>query len=118
MPLHVIPVNFIVQPKSPAKMKKILLAVIFIVSINAVKSQVTFDALQVTPQMPRAGQTVHFKYNKKLSPLMDEKKVDIVVYLFSNNGLKVLEHKIKQTGTTYSASFKVDSNTACIAFGF
>ena len=49
---------------------------------------------------------------------MDEKKVDIVVYLFSNNGLKVLEPKIKQTGTTYSASFKVDSNTACIAFGF
>jgi peroxiredoxin len=99
-------------------MKKILPALIVLISISAAKAQVKFDALQVTPQMPKAGQTVSFKFDKKLSPLIAENKVEILVYLFSKNGSKVLEPKIVQTGTVYSGSFKLDSNTACIAFGF
>ena len=99
-------------------MKKILLTVCLLISITAVKAQVNFEALQVTPQMPKAGQTVHFKFDKKLSPLIDEKKVDILVYLFGPAGYKILEPAIAQTGTLYSGNFKLDSNTACLAFGF
>ena len=86
--------------------------------MSASKAQVKFDALQVTPQMPKAGQTVSFKFNKKLSPLIDEKKVDILIFLFGPSGYKVLEPAITQAGTVYSGNFKLDSNTACLAFGF
>ena len=99
-------------------MKKILLAVFLLVSISAAKAQVKFDALQVNPQLPKAGQTVNFKFNTRLSSLIDEKKVDVLIYLFSKKGAKVLEPKILQTGTVYSGNFILDSNTVCIAFGF
>ncbi len=99
-------------------MKKKLLAAILFISVSVANAQVKFDALQITPQMPKAGQTVSFKFNNKLSSLIDEKKVEIVVYLFSKNGYKVVEPKIVQTGAMYSGSFKLDTAVSCIAFGF
>ena len=99
-------------------MKKILLAVFLLVSISAAKAQVKFDALQVNPQLPKAGQRVNFKFNTRLSSLIDEKKVDVLIYLFGKKGAKVLEPKILQTGTVYSGNFILDSNTVCIAFWF
>jgi thiol-disulfide isomerase/thioredoxin len=99
-------------------MKKVLFAAILFISITVAKAQVKFDALQVTPQMPKAGQTVSFKFNSKFSSLIDEKKVDILVYLFSKNGYKVEEPKIVQSGSVYSGSVKLDTATSCIAFGF
>ena len=60
----------------------------------AIFAQVKFDALEFTPQMPKAGQMVSFKFNKKLSPLIDEKKVDILIFLFGPSGYKVLEPAI------------------------
>ncbi len=95
-----------------------MIAAFLLITISAVNAQVKFDALQVTPQMPKAGQTVSFKYNTKLSPLQDEKKVDIVIYIFNKKGPVVIEPKTIQTGTVYSGSFKLDTNTVCIAFGF
>ncbi len=99
-------------------MKKIFLVAVLFVSVITVKAQVKFDALTFTPQMPKAGQTVSFKFDKKLSPLIDEKKVDILVYLFGPGGYKILEPAITQAGTLYSGNFKLDSNTSCLAFGF
>ena len=99
-------------------MKKLLVALCLIISINTIFAQVKFDALTLTPQMPKAGQTVNFKFNKKLSPLIDEKKVDILVCLFGPGGYKILEPVITQAGALYSGNFKLDSNTACLAFGF
>ena len=99
-------------------MKKLLVALCSIISINTIFAQVKFDALTLTPQMPKAGQTVNFKFNKKLSPLIDEKKVDILVCLFGPGGYKILEPVITQAGALYSGNFKLDSNTACLAFGF
>lgn len=99
-------------------MKKILLVVCLFVLTGVSKAQVKFDALLVTPQQPKAGQTVSFKFDKKLSSLIDEKKIDVVIYMFSKNGPKAVEPKVIQTGTIYSGNFKLDSNSACIAFGF
>ena len=99
-------------------MKKILLAAISFILICIANAQVKFDALSVTPQMPQAGQMVSFKFDSKLSSLIVEKKIDIVVHIFSRNGSKALEPKILQTGTVYAGNFKLDSNTACIAFAF
>ena len=99
-------------------MKKILLAAISFISICIANAQVKFDALTLTPQMPKFGQTVNFKFNSKLSSLIDEKKIDIVVYQFSKNSYKVVEPKIVQAAALYSGNFKVDSGTSCIAFGF
>ncbi|MBK8494196.1 MAG: hypothetical protein IPL50_03620 [Chitinophagaceae bacterium] len=99
-------------------MKKMIIIAILLFSIISANAQVKFDALQVTPQMPKAGQTVSFKFNSKLSSLIDEKKVDILVYLFSKNGYKIEEPKIVQSGSIYSGSVKLDTATSCIAFGF
>ncbi|MBK8522128.1 MAG: TlpA family protein disulfide reductase [Chitinophagaceae bacterium] len=100
-------------------MKKICFLLILLVSFKITSAQKKFDALTFTPQMPKAGQTVNFKFDSRLSPLIAEKKVDILVYLFNKkNNTKVLEPNILQSGTVYSGSFKLDSNTTCIAFGF
>jgi len=85
---------------------------------NIAMAQPQFEALKVTPQFPKAGQTVSFKYNKQLSPLIDEKKIDIVVYLLDGTEYKVIEPKTVQTGTTFSGSFKLDDKTKCFAFTF
>lgn len=99
-------------------MKKVFVAVCLLFSIGAAKAQTKFDALQITPSQPQGGQTVSFKYNTKLSPLMDEKKVEVVVYLFNEGGSKIAEPKIVKTGTVYSGTVKLDSNIHCLAFGF
>ena len=99
-------------------MKKVLLAISLLFSITAAKAQVKFEALQITPQMPKAGQTVSFKYNTQLSPLIDEKKVDVVVYVFGKKGPVVMEPKMTKAGTTYSGTIKLDTAANCIAFSF
>jgi thiol-disulfide isomerase/thioredoxin len=99
-------------------MKKIFLAAILITSVSITNAQTRFDALTFSPQFPKAGQTVNFTFDGKMSPLIDEKKVDIVVYLFGKKGMKVMEPQMLQKGKQYSGSFKTDDNTACIAFGF
>lgn len=99
-------------------MKNILLAIYLLVTVSAATAQVKFDALQITPQHPKAGQTISFKYNTKVSPLVDEKKVDVVIYVFNKKGLTVFEPKITLTGTVHSGSFKVGDAASCIVFGF
>ncbi|HQW82934.1 MAG TPA: TlpA disulfide reductase family protein [Ferruginibacter sp.] len=99
-------------------MKKIIVAVCLFILAGTTRAQVKFEALQVSPQMPKAGQTVSFKFDKKLSSLIDEKKVDVEVYIFGKKGLKIVEPKIIQTGIVYSGNFKIDSNSTCIAFAF
>ncbi|MFN8250376.1 MAG: TlpA disulfide reductase family protein [Ferruginibacter sp.] len=91
------------------------LAVLFAATVN---SQVKFEALQFSPQYPQAGQTVSFKYNAQLSPLIDEKNVDAAVYVFNKNGVIVYEPKLTKAGKLYSGSFKTDSTASCIAFAF
>lgn len=99
-------------------MKKIFLATLLFSITNIAMAQPQFEALKVTPQFPKAGQTVSFKYNKQLSTLIDEKKIDIVVYLLDGSEYKVIEPKAVQTGTTFSGSFKLDDKTKCFAFTF
>ncbi len=99
-------------------MKKIFFAAFLLFTINAANAQVKFDALELSPQMPQAGQTVNFKYNSKLSSLMDEKKVDIVIYVFGSGGPEVTEPKIVKNGSMYSGSFKLDTAANLIAFSF
>ena len=118
LPLSYIQGTFNTYTKTTPQMKKTLLTATLFISITVANAQVKFDALQFTPQMPKPGQTVSFKFDSKLSPLIAEKKIDIVVHIFSKNGSKALEPKILQTGTVYAGNFKLDSNTACIAFGF
>ncbi len=99
-------------------MKKIFFIAVLLISIKNSIAQVNFDALSFTPQMPKAGQTVSFKYDSKLSSLIDEKKIDILVYLFSGNSYKIIEPAFVKKGTLYSGSFNTDTATSCIAFGF
>lgn len=99
-------------------MKKLLVALCLFIPINTIFAQVKFEALTFSPQMPKAGQTVSFKYNTQLSPLIDEKKVDVVVYVFGKKGPVVFEPKITKAGTVYSGMIKLDSTANCIAFGF
>lgn len=99
-------------------MKKLLLSAFAFIVLQTIAAQVKFEALSITPQFPKEGQTVNFKYNKQLSPLIDEKKIDIVVYLLDGTEYKVIEPKTIQAGTTYSGSFKLDDKTKCFAFSF
>ena len=83
-------------------MKKIFLAVTcFFIASALIHAQVKFDALTLTPQFPKTGQTVNFKYNKNLSSLIDAKKIDIVVYLLEGSEYKVVEKKFYRQAQTF-----------------
>jgi len=99
-------------------MKKIFLTATLFALVAINYAQVKFDALTFTPQFPKAGQTVSFKYNKTLSSLIDEKKIELVVYLLDDAEYKVLEPKIVQSGNTISGSFNLDDKSKCFAFAF
>lgn len=99
-------------------MKHILSFTLFFTLFAVTQAQVKFDALTITPQFPKAGQTISFKYNKQLSNLIDAKKIDIVVYLLNGTEYKVAEPKIFQAGSTFSGSFKLEDKTSCFAFTF
>jgi thiol-disulfide isomerase/thioredoxin len=99
-------------------MKNIRLLAILLMITKITTAQVKFDALSFIPQMPKARQMVSFKYDSKLSPLISEKKVEILVYLFSGNSYKIIEPAFTKKGSVYSGSFNSDTATSCIAFGF
>jgi len=99
-------------------MRKLLLFFISCTLVCVTTAQPKFEALKITPEFPKAGQTVSFKYDKNLSPLVDEKKVNIVVYLLNSNSYKVIEPKLVQAGSTFSGSFKIEDKTSCIGFAF
>lgn len=97
-------------------MKKILLFTIVLSVAFAAKAQ--FTALEITPKNPLQNSKVNFVYNKKFSPLIKEAGVEVVVYSFSDKGLKVQEPKLSKNGDLYSGTFTTDSNSNVILFGF
>jgi thiol-disulfide isomerase/thioredoxin len=99
-------------------MKRFLFSAALLLLITGLAAQVKFEALQFSPQYPKPGQTVSFKYNAQLSPLIDEQQVDVVIYFFTKKGVSVTEPKIAKAGKLYSGSFSVDTAASIIAFGF
>jgi thiol-disulfide isomerase/thioredoxin len=99
-------------------MKKIIIAFVCLAAILQLHAQVSFTALSFSPQFPQAKTSVSFEYNTDLSPLIRQKNVEVVVYLFSDKGQKVVEPKTTNNGIIYKGSFQIDSNTTAIAFSF
>ena len=99
-------------------MKKILLAILLFSFGAATQAQVQFEALTFTPQFPKVGQTVKFTYNKRLSSLIDEKKIELVVYLLDGAEYTVAEPKLTQAGTIFSGSFTLTDKAKSFAFAF
>ena len=98
-------------------MKQFFLGAAAFFVLGALQAQVKFEALQFSPQFPKAGQTIHFSYNAELSPLIDEKNVDVAVFLFTSQGMRLVEPRITKSGKKYSGSFKIDTTVYCIAMG-
>ncbi|MBC7933891.1 MAG: TlpA family protein disulfide reductase [Rhizobacter sp.] len=99
-------------------MKKIfLLAALFAFAFSS-QAQVNFAALTLSDKYPKQNQKIDFIYNKKFSSLIKEAGVNVVVYKFTDIGLKVEEPVLTKKGDLYSGSFTVDSNTNAILFGF
>jgi thiol-disulfide isomerase/thioredoxin len=99
-------------------MKKILFTLGFIVFIIQLNAQVSFPALTFSPQYPQANNKINFEYNSNLSPLIKQNKIEVVIYLFSDKGQKVVEPMVTKTGSLHKGTFQLDSNTTAIAFSF
>jgi thiol-disulfide isomerase/thioredoxin len=99
-------------------MNKIICLIAFAACCLTSSAQTTFTALKINPEFPKQNSRVNFEYNQNFSPLIRLPKLDIIVYQFSDNGVKVTEPVITKKGTVHTGSFLVDSNAACIAFGF
>ncbi len=99
-------------------MKKIIFTLAFIATVLQLTAQVTFTALSFSPQYPQVNSSVNFEYNSNYSPLIRQKNIEIIVYLFSSNGQKVVEPKATNAAGIYKGAFKIDSNTTAIAFSF
>lgn len=99
-------------------MKKLLTFMLLAAGVQQSQAQVSFTALSLSDKYPKQNEKVNFSYNKKYSPLVKEDGVDIVVYEFTEKGLKVEEPVITKKGDLYTGSFTIDSNTNAILFGF
>jgi thiol-disulfide isomerase/thioredoxin len=100
-------------------MKKISFAILLCITCLSLTAQSKFEALKLSNEYPQALQTLTIEYNQNLSPLISEKKVDLVVYEFTKEkGLIVREPFFKKIGVKYNANFKLDSNSMCVAFLF
>lgn len=98
-------------------MKKISLIALCALSISALHAQVSFDALSLANKYPQQSQSLTFTFDQKMSPLKNEKNIDIAVYEFTAKGLKVREPKLVRKGNTYIGTVQVDSNANVLAFG-
>ncbi len=98
-------------------MKKISLVILFVMSITVLKAQVSFDALTLSNPYPKASQPLSFTFEQKMSPLINEKNVEIAVYQFTSKGLKISEPVLKKKGSAYTGKIMIDSNTNAVAFG-
>ena len=98
-------------------MKKFLLLCLFACSFSVINAQVSFDALTLSNPYPKASQSLSFTFNQKMSPLINEKSVEIAVYEFTKEGLIVKEPMLKNVGSVYSGTVMIDSNANTIAFG-
>jgi thiol-disulfide isomerase/thioredoxin len=97
-------------------MKRLLLTPFLCLLLFIANAQVNFDALTFNNSFPQRLQTLSFQFNQKLSPLISEKKIDIIVYQFTKNGLIVKEPVVMQKANMYSATITIDSNATCLAF--
>lgn len=99
-------------------MNKLLCLFAFIAASSQISAQTGFTALKIIPEYPKQSSKLSFEYNKNYSSLIKQPTLDVVVYQFTEKGIKVLEPVITKKGTIYSGSIILDSNTNCIAFGF
>jgi thiol-disulfide isomerase/thioredoxin len=98
-------------------MKKISLLALCAMSICMLHAQVSFDALLLANKYPQQSQNLTFTFDQKMSPLKNEKNIDIAVYEFTSKGLKVKEPKLVKKGSSYTGTVMIDSNANAIAFG-
>ncbi len=99
-------------------MNKLLCLFAFIAASSQISAQTGFTALKIIPEYPKQSSKLSFEYNKNYSSLIKQPTLNVVVYQFTEKGIKVLEPVITKKGTIYSGSIILDSNTNCIAFGF
>jgi thiol-disulfide isomerase/thioredoxin len=99
-------------------MKKAIFTLALFVSILQLSAQVTFTALSFSPQYPQANSKINFEYNSNYSPLIRQKNIEIIVYLFSDKGQKVVEPKTTNVAGIYKGILQLDSNTTAVAFSF
>ena len=98
-------------------MKKISLLALCAMSMCMLHAQVTFDALSLANKYPQQSQNLTFTFDQKMSPLKNEKNIDIAVYEFTSKGLKVKEPKLVKKGSSYTGTVSIDSNANVLAFG-
>ena len=99
-------------------MKKLFFTLSFLIFLLQLCAQVSFTALSFSPQFPQANSTVNFEYNSNYSPLIRQKNIETVVYIFTPNGYKILEPVSKNANGIYKGSFNLDSNASAIAIAF
>ena len=99
-------------------MNKLLCLLVFVAASFQISAQTNFTALKIIPEYPKNGRKLGFEYNNNKSSLNKQPTVEVVVYLFTEKGPKILEPVITKKGTIYSGSITLDSNTSCIAFDF
>jgi len=99
-------------------MNKLFCLFAFIAASFQISAQTHFTALKIIPEYPKQGKKLSFEYNQNISSLIKKPTVEVVVYLFSDSGIKALEPVITKKGAIYSGSILLDSNTNCIAFDF
>ncbi len=102
----------------PFYMNKIFSTLGLLAFMLQLSAQVSFTALSLAPQMPQANGKLNFEYNSNYSPLIKQKNISVLVYLFSDKGFKVAEPTVKNMAGILKGQVQLDSNTTAMAFSF
>ena len=99
-------------------MIKLLYLLAFIAGSFQLSAQINFAALKIMPEYPKQNSKLSFEYDKNNSSLAKQTDLDIIVYQFSDKGLKVFEPALTKKGTLYTGTVVLDSSSNCIVFVF
>ncbi len=99
-------------------MKKIIFMLVCITGIMQLNAQVSFTTLKLDPAYPKQGSTISFEYNKAASKLSKQDKIEVAIYQFKNDGVKITEPGMSEKNGVYKADVEIADNINCIAFVF
>ena len=96
----------------------LVLTTLFQFFLFAVSGQVSFTNLQFKPTFPNRGDKLTILYKPAGTPLMNEKSIDLVAYIFSGGPMTLKEIKLKKSGTAFTATIPIDTGATAIGLRF
>jgi len=99
-------------------MKKTILLLFALLSLNSVWGQITFQSLTTQPIFPQAGTTIDFTYNPAGTALANAKQIDCIVYFSQEKEFRAMDISLKYDKVVYKGKVKIPRAAGALFLSF